>query len=51
VSIYDGKEVLMKTSSTQGLEESHSLWSNNPSLLALAQGYFDVLWQTAKKKD
>jgi hypothetical protein len=33
------------------LGESSSLWSNNASLLALAQGYFDILWETANKEN
>jgi sugar-specific transcriptional regulator TrmB len=51
VSIYDGKEVIMTTSAMKGLGESSSLWSNNASLLALAQGYFDILWETANKEN
>ncbi len=49
VSIYDDKEVIMATSSTKGLGESQTLWSNNSSLLALAQGYFDTYWKNSKE--
>ena len=39
--------MLVDTSATKGLGESPALWSNNPSLLALAQGCFEALWKTA----
>ncbi len=51
VTIYDSKEVIMTTSSTKALGESSFLWSNNSSLLTLAKGYFDVLWENAQEYD
>jgi sugar-specific transcriptional regulator TrmB len=44
VLIFDGKEVIIITSTTATLPEAPALWSNNPCLVALAQYYFDGLW-------
>jgi sugar-specific transcriptional regulator TrmB len=45
--IYDKKEVFVIVFSKTGLPGSPALWSNNPSLIALADDYFEKLWFTA----
>ena len=47
VTIYDRKEMLVTTSALADLGESPALWSNNPSILAMAKGCFETLWETA----
>jgi sugar-specific transcriptional regulator TrmB len=49
VMVYDRKEVFIITSPTARLTESPALWSNNPSLVELAQNYFETLWFTSVK--
>ncbi len=44
--IFDRKEVILINSATAKLSESPSLMSNNPCLLALAQNYFESLWNS-----
>ena len=51
ISIYDKKEVFMVIDESADLGKSPALWSTNPSLLALAQSYFDMLWQSSVKKN
>ena len=43
--IYDRKEFTMSISQNSGLP---SLWSNNPTMVTLAQNNFDLLWSKAK---
>ncbi len=50
VTIYDRKEMLVTTSALTGLGESPALWSNNPSLLAIVNDFYEVLWITAMEK-
>jgi sugar-specific transcriptional regulator TrmB len=45
--IFDGKEIFILTSSSINSQESDALWSCNPSLIAICQSYFDILWQTS----
>ena len=45
LGIYDGKIVLLDTCATSGFIQTPMLWSSNPSLIILAQNYFDVLWK------
>ena len=40
MAMYDKKEVFIYIEPTADLEESPALWSNNPSLLALAKDCF-----------
>lgn len=47
LAIYDKKGVIIITSPTLGLHKSPALWSNNPSLVALAQNHFETLWTTS----
>jgi sugar-specific transcriptional regulator TrmB len=50
VTIYDRKTMLVTTSPLQGLGESPALWSNNPSLIAMINDFFEILWITAMEK-
>ena len=50
VTIYDRKEILVTTSAIYGLGESPVLWSNNPSLLAIINDFYEILWMTAIEK-
>jgi sugar-specific transcriptional regulator TrmB len=47
VALIDKKEVLIFTVPTLELEESPALSSTNPSLIELAQHYFEIMWLTA----
>jgi sugar-specific transcriptional regulator TrmB len=42
--IYDKKEVFIIALSKTDLPGSPALWSNNPSLIGLAQDHFKILW-------
>ena len=44
LGIYDRKIVLLDTSATSAFIQTPLLWSSNPSLIVLAQNYFDTLW-------
>jgi len=44
LGIYDRKVVLLDTSATSAFIQTPMLWSSNPSLIVLAQNYFDTLW-------
>jgi len=47
MAIYDKKEVFIYVEPTADLTESPALWSNNSSLVAMADGCFETLWNTA----
>lgn len=47
IAIYDKKEMIIATSTTANINEVPILMSNNSSLIAIAQSYFDVMWVTA----
>jgi sugar-specific transcriptional regulator TrmB len=47
MAIYDKKEVFIYIKPTADLTESPALWSNNPSLVAMAEDCFETLWNTA----
>ena len=47
--IYDKKELFIVLSKT-GLSASPAFWSNNPSLVGLAEDHFEILWLTAMAK-
>ena len=49
LGIYDKKEVSIMVDPMNGLTGSPVLWSNNDSLLYLAEDYFEVHWRTAIK--
>jgi sugar-specific transcriptional regulator TrmB len=44
VSLYDRKICLIDTSTITSFIESPVLWSNNPSIVGMAQIYFDTEW-------
>jgi sugar-specific transcriptional regulator TrmB len=48
--IYDEKEIFLVLKSKTDLPSSPALWSKNPTLIALAEDYFDILWLTAMKE-
>jgi sugar-specific transcriptional regulator TrmB len=48
--IYDKKKVFIIARSKTDLPGSPALWSSNPSLIDLAQEYFEMLWLTAIKE-
>lgn len=47
IAIFDKKRIILDVSSSAGLAECPALWSNNPSLLALMEDYYENLWITA----
>jgi sugar-specific transcriptional regulator TrmB len=47
LGIYDKKEVYIIANPKTDLPGSPALWSNNPSLVALAEDHFEILWLTA----
>lgn len=49
--IYDKKEIFIIAKSKTDLPASPALWSNNPSLIALAEDHFEVLWLTATESN
>lgn len=48
--IIDKKEVTIVTSPNTELNESPTLWSNSPSLIAVFRGYFETAWITAMEQ-
>ena len=50
ISIYDKKEVLVTTSPSMGLGQSPTLWTNNPSLIAVVRDYYEKLWIMAMER-
>jgi sugar-specific transcriptional regulator TrmB len=50
IGLFDKKEVFLNTSTTHGLLETPLLWSNSPSLSAVINDYFEILWLTAMEK-
>lgn len=46
VGIYDNKEMMMGLFVEYNTAESPALVSNNPSLLSIAEGYFEAKWKT-----
>ena len=49
MAVIDKKEVIIVASPNKALTESPALWSNNPSLVEIAHGYFEMMWQKAHK--
>ena len=47
IGIFDKKRALIKTCASGGLAEASSLWTNNPSLLSIINGFFELNWVTA----
>ena len=50
ISIYDNKEVLILMSEQADSYDSPLLWSNNASIVSMANSYFENLWSTAKEE-
>ena len=50
VTIYDRKKILVNTSAITGLGESPVFWSNNRSLLAIVNDFYEILWITTIEK-
>jgi hypothetical protein len=48
--IYDKKELFVVAMSKTDLPGSSALWSKNPSLISLAQNYFEILWLASKEE-
>ncbi len=44
VNIFDSKEASITTSETASWDQSPSLWTNNPSLIAIIQEHFETEW-------
>jgi hypothetical protein len=51
LGIYDKKEVFLIASPKTDLPGSPALWSNNPSLIALVNDHFEILWLTAMESN
>lgn len=49
MAIIDKKEVIIIASPSKALTDSPALWSNNPSLVEIAHGYFEMMWHKAHK--
>ncbi len=47
MAMYDKKEIFIFTNPEAQLTESPALWSNVPSLVSMAEDYFELLWCTA----
>ncbi len=47
MGIYDKKELLVYSSPEKLIGDSPMLWTNNPSLIAAVQTYFNKLWKQA----
>ena len=47
IGIFDKKTVIIKTSTSVGLAEAPSLWTNNPCLVSIVSDYFEIMWITA----
>jgi sugar-specific transcriptional regulator TrmB len=47
IALFDEKWVTISTSTTAGLAQAPILLSNTPCLLAVAQNYFETMWNTA----
>ena len=48
MAIYDKKEVFIFIDPSADLKESAALWSNAPSLVHMAQEYFETIWEKAQ---
>jgi sugar-specific transcriptional regulator TrmB len=49
MALYDKKEVYIYVIPAADMTESPALWSNNPSLVAMAEDCFETLWNTAQQ--
>jgi hypothetical protein len=44
IGIFDDKEVLISASAKTPFGQTPIYWSNNPSIIALCQSYFEKYW-------
>lgn len=51
IAIYDKRKMIIAISATAAINEVPMLMSNNPSLLAIVQSYFETMWLTAMKSN
>jgi sugar-specific transcriptional regulator TrmB len=51
IGLYDRKKLLISTSSTTSFLESPVIWSNNLSLIGMAQVYFEKIWTESYQVD
>lgn len=49
LSIFDSKEVILSVFTDGGFASSPALWSNNSSLVTMAESYFETIWRSALK--
>jgi sugar-specific transcriptional regulator TrmB len=49
MALYDKKEVYIYLMPSADMTDSPALWSNNPSIVAMAEDYFETLWKAAQK--
>ena len=47
---YDNREVFVFTDPTADLKASPALWSNDPSIIGMAEDYFETWWNKATKE-
>ena len=47
VAIYDNKEIILGLIVEYDTAKSPALWSNNLSLMSIAEDYFEMIWKTA----
>ena len=50
ILVVDKKQVLINTSLKSEFAESPALWSNNSSIVSLAQDHFDIIFLTSQKE-
>lgn len=49
LGIYDKKEIIVIEDPKSNLNDSPALWTNNQSMVIMAQTYFDNLWRKASE--
>jgi len=47
LGIYDEKEIIVIEDPHSNLNDSAALWTNNESIVTIAQNYFEILWLKA----
>jgi hypothetical protein len=48
MAMYDKKEVLIFTFPEADLKDSPALWSDDSSLVGIAEHYFEAMWNRAR---
>ncbi len=49
IGIHDSKESILSVFAEGGFASSPALWSNNSSLVTMAESYFETIWRSALK--